>query len=172
MKPLSTRTLVTRRLVLRLPKVTDAADLVAAGSLLMPEEDAKVRLADMASEASKPFGFHWVIEKDGRAVGRIKGWEVSPFNGFIQLGYDITPELRNHGLMTEALGAVVRYLLLQVEANRVYCSIRSGNIASRRACEKNGFRQEGTLRQHYARQDGGYDDVHIYGLIREDLGEV
>lgn len=169
MKPISTQTLRTRRLVLRVPQVSDAADLVAAGSLLMPVEDARVRLADMASEATKPFGFHWVITLEGRAVGRVKGWEVSPFNGFVQLGYDIAPSLRGQGLMTEAVGAVIRYLLTQAEANRVYCSVRECNEASRRVCEKNGMRHEGVLRQHYARQDGGYDDVYLYGILRDDL---
>lgn len=171
MKAISTKTIMTKRLILRAPQVSDAAALVEAGSLLMSETDAKTRLADMASEATKPFGFHWVLERDGQAVGRVKGWEVSPFNGFVQLGYDISPKLRSHGLMTEAVGAVARYLLLEAEANRVYCSIREGNMASRRVCEKNGFRHEGVMRQHYARQDGGYDDVHIYGLLRADLAE-
>lgn len=138
----------------------------------MSEGEARVRLAEMASEATKPFGFHWVLEMDGVAVGRIKGWEVSPFNGFVQLGYDIAPSLRNHGLMTEAVGAVVRFLLMEAEANRIYCSIREDNAASRRVCEKNGFRHEGVMRQHYARKDGGYDDVYIYGIIRDDLMEV
>lgn len=171
MKPISTRTLTTRRLILRAPQVADAPDLVAAGSLLMSVEDAKVRLSDMASEATKPFGFHWVITLDGRAIGRVKGWEVSPFNGYVQLGYDVAPTLRGKGIMTEAVGAVIRYLLLEAEANRVYCSVRACNDASRRVCEKNGMRQEGVLRQHYARQDGGFDDVHIFGIVRSDLAE-
>lgn len=171
MKPISTRTLTTRRLTLRVPQVSDAADLVAAGSLLMSVEDAKVRLSDMASEATKPFGFHWVITLDGHAIGRVKGWEVSPFNGYVQLGYDLSPAHRGKGYMTEAVGAVIRCLLTVAEANRVYCSVREGNLASRRVCEKNGMRPEGVLRQHYARQDGGYDDVHLYGIVRSDLTE-
>ena len=171
MKAISTRTIMTERIVLRAPQVADAAALVEAGSLLMSEADARVRLSEMASEAAKPFGFHWVIELDGRAIGRVKGWEVSPFNGFVQLGYDVAPELRNQGLMTEAVGAVMRYLLLEAEANRVYCCVREGNLASRRVCEKNGFRHEGVMRQHYARQDGGFDDVYIYGILRQDVKE-
>jgi len=169
MKPISTRLLTTSRLILRAPQVADAHDLVAAGSLLMSVEDAKARLSDMVSEASKPFGFHWVITLDGRAIGRVKGWEVSPFNGYVQLGYDVAPTLRSKGIMTEAVGAVIHYLLLDAEANRVYCSVREGNLASRRVCEKNGMRHEGVLRQHYARQDGGYDDVYIYGIVKSDL---
>ena len=171
MKPIGTRTLHTSRLTLRVPQVDDAADIVAAGSLLTSVEDARMRLADMASEAAKPFGFHWVITLDGRAIGRVKGWEVSPFNGYVQLGYDISPACRGKGYMTEAVGAVIRYLLLDAEANRVYCSVRQSNMASRRVCEKNGMRHEGVLRQHYARQDGGYDDVYLYGIIRDDLKE-
>ena len=137
----------------------------------MSADEAEKALADMASEATKPFGFHWVIEHNGEAVGRIKGWEVNPYNGYVQLGYDIAPEKRCQGLMTEAVGAVARYLLLEAEANRVYCSVREKNVASRCVCEKNGFRHEGVMRQHYARQDGGYDDVYIYGLLRADLKE-
>lgn len=172
MKAISTKTLVTPRLILRAPQVADAPELVAAGSLLMSELDARVRLAEMASEAAKPFGFHWVIELEGVAIGRVKGWEVSPFNDFVQLGYDIAPSLRGRGLMTEAVRAVVRYLLLEAEANRVYCSVRAGNTASRRVCEKAGMTAEGVMRQHYARQDGGYDDVCIYGVVRSDLKEA
>ena len=168
MKPISTRTLTTRRLILRAPQVADADDLVAAGSLLMSVEDAKVRLSDMASEATKPFGFHWVITLDGHAIGRVKGWEVSPFNGYVQLGYDVSPAHRGKGYMTEAVGAVLRYLLGEAEANRVYCSVRAENTASRRVCEKNGMQHEGVLRQHYARQDGGYDDVYLYGILRSE----
>ena len=52
MKPISTRTLHTSRLMLRVPQVDDAADLVAAGSLLTSVEDARMRLADTGSS-------HW-----------------------------------------------------------------------------------------------------------------
>lgn len=51
-------------------------------------------------------------------------------------GYDIAPEMRGHGYMTEAVGAVIRYLLTQADANRVYCSVRAHNIASCRVCER------------------------------------
>ncbi len=171
MKPIGTRTMTTRRLTLRPPQITDAADLVAAGSLLMSVEEAKVCLSDMASQAAKPFGFHWVIMLEGKAVGRVKGWEVNPYNGYVQLGYDIAPEHRGKGYMTEAVGAVIRYMLTAAEANRVYCSVREENHASRRVCEKNGMQHEGVLRQHYARQDGGYDDVHLYGILRSEYLE-
>ena len=169
MKHIGTQSILTDRLMLRRPQASDAQELVEARSLAMTMEEGKKAVALMVAEAEKPFCFHWVITLDGRAIGRVKGWEVSPYNGYVQLGSDIAPRHRGKGYMTEAVGAVIRYMLLKAEANRVYCSVREGNIASRRVCEKNGMRCEGVLRQHYARQDGGYDDVCVYGIIRSDL---
>lgn len=171
MKPIGTQTIRTARLILRKPESTDTTALVNIRSLPMSAAEAQKTVAAMVAESAKPFCFHWVITMEGQVVGRIKCWEVDPYNGYVQLGYDVGPAYRGRGIMTEAVGSVIRYMLLQAEANRVYCSVRKNNRASRRVCEKNGMRPEGVLRQHYARQDGGYDDVHIYGIIRSDLAE-
>ena len=171
MKPIGTQPIHTPRLVLRAPELTDTEALVRIKSLAMPMDDARKAVASMVEERRHPFNFHWVITLDGAVIGRVKGWEVSPYNGYLQLGYDVGPEYRNRGYMTEAVRAVVEYLLTKAEGNRVYCSVRESNHASRRVCEKVGMRHEGTLRQHYARQDGGYDDVRIYGIIKSDLAK-
>lgn len=169
MKPTGTKTITTPRLILRAPQPSDAEALIQAGSLAMSVGEAKKSVAGMIEEQKHPFAFHWVITLDGQAIGRVKGWEVSPYNGYVQLGYDVGPAYRNQGYMSEAIEAVTRYLLTEAEANRVYCSVRESNLPSRRVCEKCGMQHEGVLRQHYARQDGGYDDVHIYGILKNEL---
>lgn len=173
MKPIGTKPIRTSRLYLRAPQLSDAEALVSIGSLAMPVEEAKKAVASMVEEQKHPFCFHWVITLEGKVIGRVKGWEVSPYNGYLQLGYDVGPEYRRQGYMTEAVQGVIAYLFQSAQANRVYCSVREGNLASRRVCEKCGLQHEGVLRQHYARQDGGYDDVYIYGIIRSeyDKGE-
>lgn len=171
MKPIGTKPITTPRLILRAPQLSDAEELVHAGALAMSAQEAKKAVAGMVEELRHPFTFHWVITLDGRAIGRVKGWDVSPYNGYLQLGYDVGPAYRNQGYMTEAVRAVIRYMLTEADANRVYCSVRAGNAASRRVCEKCGMQHEGVLRQHYARQDGGYDDVLIYGIVKGDLNE-
>lgn len=171
MKPIGTQPITTERLYLRTQQPSDAEELVASRSLAMTLPEAKKAVASMIEEAGKPFVFHWTITLDGHAIGRVKCWEVDPYNGYVQLGYDVAPAYRGQGIMTEAVGAVIRYMLREAEANRVYCSVREGNMASCRVCEKNGMQHEGVLRQHYARQDGGYDDVYIYGILASDLTE-
>lgn len=163
--------MTTSRLVLRAPQLTDAEVLVRIKSLPMSLAEAQKAVASMVDELHKPFTFHWVITLKGEVIGRVKAWDVSPYNGYLQLGYDVGPEYRGKGYMTEAVRAVIRFMLTEAQANRVFCSVRAGNIASRRVCEKAGMRLEGVMRQHYARQDGGYDDVCIYGIVRADLEE-
>ena len=171
MKPIGTKIITTQRLVLRPVQLSDAEALVRVKSLAMSVEEANKAVASMIEERRHPFCFHWVITFEGQPIGRVKGWDVSPYNGYLQLGYDIGPEYRNRGYMTEAVQAVVRFMLIEADANRVYCSVREGNLSSRRVCEKCGMRHEGTMRQHYARQDGGYDDVHLYGILKSDFAE-
>lgn len=171
MKPIGTKTIRTPRLILRPPQPADAEALVRIKSLPMSLAEAHKAVASMVEDLSKPFTFHWVITLDDRAIGRVKAWDVNPYNGYLQLGYDIGPEHRGRGYMTEAVRAVIRFMLTEAQANRVFCSVRAGNAASRRVCEKAGMLLEGIMRQHYARQDGGYDDVCIYGVVKSDLEE-
>jgi len=171
LKPIGTHTLTTSRLVLRPPQLDDSDALVGIKSLPMTLMEAHKAVASMVDEQSKPFNFHWVITLQGTIIGRIKAWDVNPYNGYLQLGYDIGEQHRCKGYMTEAVQAVIRYMLTEAQANRVFCSVRAGNTASRRVCEKAGMVLEGIMRHHYARQDGGYDDVCIYGIIKCDLEE-
>lgn len=169
MKPIGTRIIRTERLCLCPPETSDAESLVRIKSLAMPLDEARKTVAAMVEELKKPFVFHWIISLNDTPIGRIKAWDVNPYNGYVQLGYDIGPDYRCRGYMTEAMQAVIQYMLLKADANRVYCSVRESNLASRRVCEKCGMQHEGTLRQHYARQDGGFDDVRIYGIVKSDL---
>ena len=171
MKPIGTQMITTPRLVLRSPELSDADALVRAKSLAMPLTEAEKAVASMVEELKHPFCFHWVITLNGLPIGRVKGWDVNPYNGHLQLGYDVGTDYRNQGYMTEAVGAVIRYLLTQADANRIFCSVREGNLASRRVCEKCGMQHEGVMRQHYARQDGGYDDVYIYGILKGEINK-
>ncbi len=92
----------------------------------------------MLCDGGGPMTFHWALEYRGKAVGRIKGWEMDPRNGFVQPGYDIGPAYRGKELMTEAVRAVCEYLLRERGCHRVYCMVRESNPASMRVCEKGG----------------------------------
>ena len=169
MKPLGTKILNTSRLILRKIVIEDAESLFTVGSLGQSPEEANEIVDNMMKYNDDPMSFHWVLEYQGKAVGRIKGWEVDPTNNYVQLGYDIGVSYRGLGLMPEAVKAASTYLLKECEFNRVYCMVRESNPASIRVCEKAGMTHEGFLRNHWIQSDGTYTNVHIYGLLASDI---
>ena len=169
MKAIGTKTLVTPRLILRKICKEDAESLFCVGSLGESLQDATQIVANMIQYNDEPMSFHWVMEYEGMAIGRIKGWEVDPHNNFVQLGYDIGVPHRRKGLMTEAVKAVSAYLLKECEFNRVYCMVRESNPASIRVCEKAGMKHEGILKKHWIQDDGTYTNVHCFGLLASDI---
>ena len=169
MKAIGTTNLNTPRLILRKIKKEDAESLFSVGILGENLEDATNIINNMIQYNDDPMTFHWALEYEGIAIGRIKGWEVDPHNNFVQLGYDIGVPYRGKGLMTEAVKAVSEYLLKECEFNRVYCMVRESNLASNRACEKAGMKHEGFLRNHWIQGDGSYTNVHYWGMLSSDI---
>ena len=169
MKAIGTKNLVTPRLILRKIKREDAESLFSIGILGEDLEDAIRTVENMIQYNDDPMSFHWALEYEGRAIGRIKGWEVDPHNNYVQLGYDIGIPYRGNGLMTEAVKAVSAYLLKECGFNRVYCMVRESNLASNRVCEKAGMKHEGFLRNHWMENDGSYTNVHYWGLLASDI---
>ena len=143
MKPLGSKTIHTARLTLRQVAAEDAEGLVRCRSLPMSPADTKKAVGGMLDELRKPFTFHWVITLEDVVIGRIKAWDVSPYNGYLQLGYDIAPEHRSKGYMTEAVQAITRWASLQPEVNKIEAEAEEDNIASIRVLEKSNYIRTG-----------------------------
>ena len=169
MNTIGTKELRTASLLLRKIRSEDAAALFEAGALGESLAEAETSIGKMLQCNEDPMNFHWALEYEGRAVGRIKAWEVNPRDEYAQLGYDIGPGFRSKGLMTEAVRAVCVYLLTDVGLNRVYCMVRETNIPSARVCEKAGMTLDGRMRKHFRQPDGSFVDVKIYSLLASEI---
>lgn len=165
MKQIGTNEIKTNRLLLRRIKIDDAFSLKDLGCLNGTIEEINKSIDNWIKQYNNPFSFHWVIDYDGKAIGRILVWEVSIYNEYCQLGYDVAEAYRNKGIMTEALKAVLDYLLNEVDFNRIYLQVRTHNISSNKVCEKCGMKLEGTMKNHFKSNDG-FDDVNIWGLTK------
>lgn len=69
--------------------------------------------------------------------------------------------------MIEVVQAVVRYGLETLGLNRLYACHMLRNPASGRVLEKNGFRQEGLLRQR-VKKWGQFEDVLLWAILKQD----
>ncbi len=83
------------------------------------------------------------------------------------VGFDLARALWGHGLMPEALHAVVQFGFERMQLNRIDADASISNTASQRVLTKIGFVREGLQRQQYY-EDGEFHDLAIFGLLRQD----
>lgn len=84
-----------------------------------------------------------------------------------ELSFWLRNEAWGKGYMSEAVQVMVRYGFEEIGLNRLYAFHMLRNPATGRVLEKNGFRQEGILRQR-VRKWGQFEDVAIMAILRED----
>ena len=168
MNHMGTSSIQTERLLLRRLVFNDAQALFALEKIGKTLDEAKEILCNMMADYPNMSYYHWGIEYEGVIVGRIKAHNISDTNENMELGYSMAGDYRNKGIMTEAISAVIKHLLQEVMANRVYVMIRTNNIASNRVAQKAGMILDGCLREHF-RDGDAYADVNVYSTIRKDL---
>ena len=81
------------------------------------------------------------------------------------LGYKIGSRWWNHGYTSEAARAVIDYMFLNTDIERIDAFSSVQNPASGKVMEKIGMHYEGLL-QHYYKTRDGFHDCTLYGIIR------
>ncbi|GAB4132346.1 MAG: GNAT family N-acetyltransferase [Bacteroidia bacterium] len=96
-------------------------------------------------------GIRWAIEwKQGNifiGTAGIKKIEHVHHRG--ELGYELDPMWWNRGIMTEALSAIIKYAVNEINLHSLEANISPDNMPSRRVLEKLSFRNEGRFRENY-----------------------
>ena len=114
-----------------------------------------------------PSSWGIVMKSTGRVVGTIGYMSYSEENSSVEVGYSLSRALWNHGVMTEALHAVLAFSFERMQIHRVEAQHDAANPASGRVMVKCGMLHEGRLRGRVYNK-GRFVDVELYALIRED----
>ncbi|MGI8927993.1 MAG: GNAT family N-acetyltransferase [Candidatus Limnocylindrales bacterium] len=115
-----------------------------------------------------------IIERlpDGEPVGTI-GWRLvtvygpSPMSDALQIGVELVPSARGHGLGVEAQRLLANYMFASTSVNRVEASTDVDNVAEQRALDKAGYQREGIVRGAQFRA-GAHHDLVVYARLRSD----
>lgn len=97
--------------------------------------------------------------------------EVFDFNqkvNGVTIGYFLSESHWGKGIATETVKILLDYLFAEVNVNRIQAEVMPGNVPSKKVLMKNGFIQEGTLRQATLWTGKGVIDIEIYGILKED----
>jgi [ribosomal protein S5]-alanine N-acetyltransferase len=71
------------------------------------------------------------------------------------------------GYMSEALQPILRCGFEDLDLNRLYAYHMTRNLGSGKVLQKNGFVQEGLLRQRVQKW-GVFEDVKLWAILRKD----
>ena len=106
---------------------------------------------------------------EGGLCGLVEVRDIEREHSQAELSFWLAAEVWGQGYMSEVVQAVVRYAFEVLCLNRLYAYHMVRNPASGRVLEKNGFTQEGLLRQR-VRKWGQFEDVLQWAILRQDVG--
>ena len=175
-------TLETERLTLRSLTSSDAASIQQAASAReiadtmisiphpYPDGEAERYVARQRAQLEKGTAITFAVEQkpERRFSGVVEIREIDREHAQAEISFWLAPEAWGRGFTSEALQAVLRYGFEDVNLNRMYAYHMTRNPASGRVLKKNGFRQEGVLRQRVRKWDV-FEDVALWAILREDI---
>lgn len=109
-----------------------------------------------------------IIQFGENIIGTIGAYGYDSEMSSIELGYSVFQKYWGQGFAAEAVGEVVRYLIMDEKINRVHAWCHADNTASAKVLVHAGMKKEGLLRQAMRNPDGSYADQKLFGIVRED----
>jgi len=172
--------LETPRLMLREITLDDAAEVFRiysdpqvmrywGSAPLRSIDEARRKIEDITAAFRDKDGIRWGITRKGsnRLIGSCGHWRLMKAHFRSEIGYELAPEYWGQGIMTEALGAIIRFGFEAMGLHSIEAQIDPANLASRKVLEKLGFVQEGYLRENYV-VGGKFTDTAIFSLLKSD----
>jgi aminoglycoside 6'-N-acetyltransferase len=153
-----------------------SSDAAAFEALLTdPIVHARWQSADPAAEARDLAGRDdevavWAIEESGRVVGLIQASEeTDPRYRHAGIDISLVAEAQGHGLGTDAVRTVARWLIAERGHHRLTIDPAADNAAAIRSYGKVGFRPVGVMRQYEGDLDGTWHDGLLMDLLADEL---
>ena len=173
--------LETQRLRLRPVKSSDAEVIQKAASTReiadtmislphpYPDGEAERYILRQQAEQKKGQSVTFIIEKKvgERFCGVIEVRQIEQEHSQAELSFWLAVEDWGQGYMSEVIRTLLQFGFEVLGLNRFYAYHMLRNPATGRVLEKNGFKQEGLLRQR-VRKWGKFEDVALWAILRKD----
>jgi [ribosomal protein S5]-alanine N-acetyltransferase len=112
-----------------------------------------------------PWGI--IYKEIGKLVGTIGFHVWSPQNSYAEVGYALSKDYWNKGIMTEAYSEVIKFGFERMKLNRIEATCKLANTASEKVMLKCGMTYEGIMRKKLFAK-GDFHDLKLYSLLKSD----
>lgn len=174
-------TLNTNRLVLRpltfedapfiqtFASVRELADAMISIPHPYPNGEAQRYISKQLAEFEAGHSVTFAIERKSESVfsGIIEVRDIEREHSQAELSFWLAVEAWGQGYMSEALKPVLCFAFEDLSLNRLYGYHMVRNPVSGKVFQKNGFVQEGLLRQR-VRKWGVFEDVALWAILHRD----
>ena len=177
--------LITKRLILRKPKLSDWKDIyegcrdlevtryLAVVSHPYKKKNAvgfiKYCLKKWKEKNKTNFPFFIELKKEKKVIGVIEIHKYDKQHKICETGSWINKNYWKKGYITEAKIAVNEFAFNKLKVRKMETSVYEKNKASNATQKAMGYKYEGTrLKHHIAKSTGKIHDEHLYGLFKED----
>lgn len=113
-------------------------------------------------------GIRWGITIKGsdKIIGSGGLWRLLKPHLRGEIGYELSPEYWQKGIMSEAISEMIRFSFDPMNLHTIEANLDPANIASIRLLEKAGFKKEGHIKESYY-HNGAFTDTAVYSLIKK-----
>lgn len=134
-----------------------------------PDGEAERYIARQITERENENAITFTIEQKvkGQFYGLVEIRHINFEHLLGELSFWMTIDSWGQGYMSEVVQAVVRYGFEVLGLNRLYAYHMVRNPASGRILEKNGFKQEGLLRQRVRKWEQ-FEDVALWAILSKE----
>ena len=181
MKHLGTKTLETKRLILRKPTFADASDMfnnfessekVTKYMSWKPHktiEETNELLKIWVEESKDLTKYSWLIElkEINQVIGSISSVNTNETLESVMIGYCIGEKWWGKGIVAEALKEIIKFFFEEVGVNKICATHDPRNPNSGKVMKKCNMRYEGRLRQDYINNQGLVDE-EWYSILKEE----
>lgn len=174
------KTITTDRLLLRLFKKSDAADVsvlcnnynLYKNTLYLPypysQEDALNWIENHSENynSNRIYEFAITDKVTGNLYGAIALTNNQNFNNG-EIAYWVGEDYWGNGFATESAKAILEFAFLKKQYHKVFARYFNSNPASGRVMQKLGMKKEGILKEH-VKKENRYEDLVYYGIIKHE----
>ena len=170
----------TKRLILRIPHMDDAPVIferytqdveVTRYLVWRPHKDVKesfviIDLILKLWEEGEAYSYAITLKDLDTVIGMLA---LHPEKFKVGLGYVLARDSWGKGYMTEAVRAMVNWLMAQPDVYRVFAVCDAENISSARGMEKAGMTREGLLRRYIVHPNISDEprDCYMYAVVKQ-----